>query len=521
MKKILFILFAYFCFPSFGGIEGDCQPNIDKKRDFNYITGYESRNYHLGRGAGTTITNFKYCDNLQQRFQYTPIDFVGIAAVISDTSGRLLFYTNGFTIMDSTHQIMQNGDSLCVPQYTYPNGSSVIQGGLILPKPNSNHIYYMLHHPPQMSNIYDGLRGFLITTIDMNGNNGRGRVLTKNIRRMPQDTISGIRFTACRHANGRDWWLIYPNWALTKYYRFLITPNGIDSLPPLTINRPPSAQVFSSNHTEFSPDGTMMADKLPQRGVMLYDFDRCDGRLSNRRYIPRGNYGGDVYAGLCFSPNSRYLYCTNDTSVTQYDTHAADIAASGVIVGVWDRTYTPPYNRNTKFFQPFNAPNGKIYINAPSTSIIWHTIHNPDAAGLACDLRVHDVTLPTWYYATTPNFPNFRLGALRGSPCDTLGIEESAGYACVEYVSNETVPKSLGEQIKVFPNPTSGILNVMGIENYINFDYKIYDILGRNLKSDSLSSQIAIENLKNGIYYLTIFKDDSIIETIKFIVQKE
>jgi hypothetical protein len=87
----------------------------------------------------------------------------------------------------------------------------------------------------------------------------------------------------------------------------------------------------------------------------LYDFDRCNGTLSNRRFIPRiTTYGGEVYAGICFSPNSRYLYCTTDTSVVQYDTYANNIPSSAITVGLWDgTTVSPPQNYNTKFLQPF------------------------------------------------------------------------------------------------------------------------------------------------------------------------
>jgi PKD repeat protein len=34
----------------------------------------------------------------------------------------------------------------------------------------------------------------------------------------------------------------------------------------------------------------------------------------------------------------------------------------------------------------------------------------------------HGITLPTYNAASLPNFPNYRLGPLDGSPCDTLGL---------------------------------------------------------------------------------------------------
>jgi hypothetical protein len=287
----------------------------------------------------------------------------------------------------------------------------------------------------------------------------------------------------------------------------------------------PLPNLTAGNSAEFSPDGSQFAHKIGAIGVFIYDFDRCNGTVSNRRYIPRvSNYFGEVYAGICFSPNSRYLYCTNDTSVTQYDTYAADIPNSATIVGVWDRTILNTlWQDNTKFFQMMNAPNGKIYITAPGGALMWHTIHNPNGAGAACDLRLHDVLLPTFNLATTPNFPNFRLGALRGSPCDTLGIEEGAEYVCVPYVSTEsTILGDLGG-VKVYPNPTSNILNIQ----YTDFEKKqlsITNVLGRIEKTMALQNEntsINMTDFANGIYYLTLYDENKPIYTTKFVVLHE
>ncbi len=35
----------------------------------------------------------------------------------------------------------------------------------------------------------------------------------------------------------------------------------------------------------------------------------------------------------------------------------------------------------------------------------------------------HGITLPTYNAFSLPNFPNYRLGPLDGSPCDTLGLD--------------------------------------------------------------------------------------------------
>jgi hypothetical protein len=60
------------------------------------------------------------------------------------------------------------------------------------------------------------------------------------------------------------------------------------------------------------------------------------------------------------------------------------------------------------------VPNGVRYL---------HVINNPDLPCPACNIEQHGVHLPTYNAASLPNFPNYRLGPLDGSPCDSLGID--------------------------------------------------------------------------------------------------
>ena len=57
-------------------------------------------------------------------------------ASISNPSGQLLFYTDGIKVWNRNHQIMPNGADLS-------GNSSSTQSGIIVPKPNSNTIYYL------------------------------------------------------------------------------------------------------------------------------------------------------------------------------------------------------------------------------------------------------------------------------------------------------------------------------------------------------------------------------------------
>ena len=70
------------------------------------------------------------------------------------------------------------------------------------------------------------------------------------------------------------------------------------------------------------------------------------------------------------------------------------------------------------------APDGRIYI-CPTTggNRRMSAIEFPHEGGAACEVRQHSIKIPTSFTRTMPNFPNYRLGPLDGSPADTLGLD--------------------------------------------------------------------------------------------------
>ncbi len=135
---------------------------------------------------------------------------------ISDSAGTLLFYSDGRFIMNRYGDTLMNGFGFS-PQlaafvdYAYSPGQGFpnIQGNIILPKPESAHLYYLfqVEIDSLWQNGFTQPNALLLNTIDMNGDNGLGKVVEKN-KVIFNDTMSDAGMTACRHANGRDWWLV-------------------------------------------------------------------------------------------------------------------------------------------------------------------------------------------------------------------------------------------------------------------------------------------------------------------------
>ncbi|HOS49203.1 MAG TPA: hypothetical protein PLG57_11230, partial [Bacteroidia bacterium] len=151
------------------------------------------------------------------------LDSRGSCVSISDTNGILLFYsgisinTIGFSasIYNGNNQLVANGDSIV--------GEGWYNELLILPMPNFYKKFYVFSI--DVSSYY----GFYYSIVDMNLNGGLGEVTIKN------QTLHNIQMADClgaiKHANGRDWWLLMRTAANNfddKYYRYLVSPNGID-----------------------------------------------------------------------------------------------------------------------------------------------------------------------------------------------------------------------------------------------------------------------------------------------------
>jgi hypothetical protein len=77
------------------------------------------------------------------------------------------------------------------------------------------------------------------------------------------------------------------------------------------------------------------------------------------------------------------------------------------------------------------APDGRIYLCSQFNNSfnIWDApidiIHNPDVQGTNCNFNRGAMNIATILGSgkSVPNFPNFRLGPVDGSACDTLGLD--------------------------------------------------------------------------------------------------
>lgn len=129
---------------------------------------------------------------------------------------------------------------------------------------------------------------------------GLGGVTSQKNIILFQDTISwGL--SACKHANGRDWWVVAIKDNTDLIYKILVTPLGISSVTTQHLNITPS--LGASMQLSFSNDGNYFICSLTDGGIVkdhfvrILDFDRCNGFFSNPRVF---DVSGAVGWGLAF-----------------------------------------------------------------------------------------------------------------------------------------------------------------------------------------------------------------------------
>jgi hypothetical protein len=441
-----------------------------------------------------------YQDSVAVSYDPRSMWIIGCYSGLSAQDDSWFVYTNGKAVCNKNHDTLVNGGGLS------PGGSTSWSVGLpvlgmasIIPAQNNGNLLYLFHE-----NIFSGVPPFpsqpralqlYYTVIDPTAGN-HGTVLLKN-QIILDDTLEIGNLTACRHANGRDFWLLVKKYHSTSYYSILITPNG-----PSVINQQSVQGTINiiGGQGSFSTDGSYFATFDNNSQLRIYDFDRCTGLLSNYRtkFITYG-----VAGSLSFSPNSRFLYISKPDSLWQFDMQSTDVLASQTFIAKYDGYVDSTIGVANAFWFHWPGPDGKIYMSATNSSRVLHVINNPDEPGLACNFQQHAVHFPTYNNGTTPTYVNLNLFQVPGSVCDSL-----------EVGGNELIIAN--SSLKIRPNPSNGIFSIEYIPQRVNGMLYVYDIAGKEVYREYVSPFSSIKNLDlsntlmRGIFAVKLVFGDSI-----------
>ncbi|HMT27767.1 MAG TPA: T9SS type A sorting domain-containing protein [Bacteroidia bacterium] len=448
----------------------------------------------------------------------------GGSCTISDSAGDLLFYTNtdyyllwqqGYNalgvVWDRNHNLMQNGDTLI--------GGLTFQEQVIVPWPDSTHLFYIFTAGVAVP------FGFWYSVVDMNHNGGLGSIVQKNVQLNNLKASDCV--TAVKHGNGRDWWVFFKDYLTwnNTFHAYLITPSGISGPYDQNIG-------FATNtnfiHSTFSKDGAKLLQVNYKGLIEVYEFDRCGGLFNNVITIeseqPSSSF--PTYFGCEFSASGRFIYVSSNNNVesriVQFDLMAPIISASKDTIADLS---IPPTGGLLK-----RAPDDKIYFSCvyndgfltypypDSVTSIYNlnlsVINYPDSSGSACDFSPFSFYLGgNETYWGLPNNPEYDLGALVGSPCDTIvGIQQ---------ISN-TIPTTL--HVYYHPNWEKSFINADKVKGK-HYRLRMVDVLGKEVYSESgtLNSQYFTRDLNCDSFtkgmYIVVFETEKEKLTKKFVIE--
>ncbi|TVQ88505.1 MAG: T9SS C-terminal target domain-containing protein [Bacteroidetes bacterium] len=100
----------------------------------------------------------------------------------------------------------------------------------------------------------------------------------------------------------------------------------------------------------------------------------------------------------------------------------------------------------------------------------------------------------------------------------TMGHGECAFPALLEtveffngFIETSTEQIAFHSQLSLYPNPTDGRIIISGLSDFESYNLQVVDISGKVLMSQVLSSEINLDHLQSGVYFLRISGNSGVI----------
>jgi hypothetical protein len=272
-----------------------------------------AKNWIFGQGAWIDFNNGPTAKAV------TTINTIEGSSSISNSSGQLLFYTDGRTVWDKNNNPMPHGFGL-------KGSTSSTHSALIVPC--SCDKYLVLTTGDAEHQYADGLQ-YSVVDINAPSNPGLGDVVTKNVPLLSNasEKVSGVR-----DASGAGLWVVGHEMGTNKFFSYHIVAGNDCSLNPQAAIISPVGAVYSGGtagfgqgQMKFSPDGKFLAHAGLSYGpgsfVELFQFNATTGTISNIGTTTARDSltTNDGFYGIEFSPDSNVLYAT--TTVANSNTY--------------------------------------------------------------------------------------------------------------------------------------------------------------------------------------------------------
>lgn len=363
-------------------------------------------------------------------------------AVISDSDGNLVCYTDGDKVYNASDNVIQNGDLSLAPE------------NLIVPAPGQPDKYYLLRSAGNE---------FTYTLIDMSLNGGSGGIVPGNVDVNIADVYCQI--TATVHPNGTDIWIITSDnfngdTDDIRYTSYLLTADGITETSSIANYYLFGGWYTTPDDLRISPDCSKLATTYKGHYLVLCRFDNETGELYDlleSNIDMQTSFGSSDLDQIEFSPNSNLLYTLGDQYVIkQYDLENWNATSIANTVNPITNLVFSDVWTDIKL-----GPDGVLYLHNVLNGQI-DVIQNPDDN--ADLITIEEGVIPNIELAHFfPNTANFLCGTILDISVEYL--YDCIGDSTLLWYNLFQVPDSVAWN---FGDPSSGANNFSTLDTTIH-----------------------------------------------------
>ena len=397
----------------------------------------QTNNWYFGNNAGLNFGNGEV-SILENGAMQTAAG----CATISDKDGNLLLYTDGQTVWNKNHQIMENGEDLVGER-------AGIQSAIIIPKPNDSSTYFIFYtrENVETSPIYY-LSGVFYSEIKFDIQHPLGYVKTnKNIR--IAEVLATSKLASIYHPETNTYRVI----TITKddpvfgviipddryiFRIFNVTEMGINLTPvKVQINQ----GIERVGAMKISPDGTFLAfaDSANEK-IYFYNYDNQAVTFSPYYTLPTIPAFGVTLTtyGIEFSQDSNMFYYSGGNNIIQFPFKAINDSEPFEFYAM------PIANPGSMQL----ARNGKIYIaqgNSDNPTGHIAVIHKPEKVGSDCNFQ--PIAIQFENASSTKGLPIFIASELRNRiiPSDDDCVDKPFTFELDAYSEIQSVFWDFGD----------------------------------------------------------------------------
>jgi len=374
----------------------------------------ENNHWQLGQ----TDLNFSTNPNTVNTVSTIPAGNYGLAS-ISDASGNLLFYTDGKTVWNKNHAVMQNGSNISYE----PNS---LQQVVIVPHPGDSNKYYIFVETSLATGSFGPANGHYVYSIVNFANNSLGELVQVNtfnnspetmysklLPNMLNNRLNYSPLTVSKSSSGDSYWVIMQSF--NSLYSYKLDALGLNSTP--VVSTFPVNQIYHEG--QYYPDESVIGIrrsmfKIAETGtnIKLYglesslpgvdedpttnpyffysvNFNNATGQFSNYQnlafYTPDG-LGASTYL-FEFSPDFqkvyglqyKYNYPSSNLTGQIIVKDLANLSTPGRLL----YEFASPTTRSSGFYWLQKDKYGNLLVSSTSAGAnknkYLHKIENPDS----------------------------------------------------------------------------------------------------------------------------------------------